>query len=115
MTNGVLHCLECANYGKRPSCEVCGRVKSKTRIALEKQYREEAYLRSLSGPERRALKDKARAAQQMLDRLKDEAGRADELNDFLHGLWMGLRKFQMDSCGHPPLDAKLKELFGVWL
>ena len=112
----VAFCLECANYGKRPTaCSVCGRLKTLNRVKLEKEAIANAYWRSLTPAQRREIKEQTRAAQIALEHLNREAGRADELNEYLRSLWLGLQKFKMDSCGHPPLDAKLKDLFGEWL
>lgn len=111
----VAFCLECANYGKRPTaCSVCGRLKTLNRVKLEKEALATAHWRSLTPVQRREIKEQTRAAQVALEQLNREAGRAQELNEYLQSLWVRLKKFKMDSCGHPPLDAKLKEIFGPW-
>jgi hypothetical protein len=114
MDGKQVFCLECANLGHDRGCTVCGMIKSKNRRQFEREQAYKVWWNQLSKAEQIEIKNKRKAVQQLATEATAVKDRADALDDFLKRIWEGLSKFQMDSCGIPELDEKVRAAYGDW-
>ena len=115
----IVNCIECANLGKPQGCEVCYRKKSRNRIQFEREQGYQIWWRSLSQEERIRIKNEKREIELAAREAQTISDNKEGIREFLYALWEKLHKFGRNaygqsSTGHPPLDEKLRNLFGDW-